>query len=170
MRLSNNLKVTFVTMFSCLALMLGLFSSTGIASAHSAHTLNSQTSSSQGADQRIGGCRLLITERVIFVHSHPWWNNGWDNGWDNGWNNSWDNGWNNGWNNSWNNRWNNGFQPEQDFQFSENTNGFDFNHGDFSNFNRFDENRFGGFFVVKVTEIRTCYGFRDNRFFQFDEN
>src|SRR2546428_5150729 len=88
MRLSNNLKVTFVTMFSCLALMLGLFSSTGIASAHSAHTLNSQTSSSQSAEQGRGGCRLLIIEKVIFVHSHPWWNNGWNNSLNNGWDNS----------------------------------------------------------------------------------
>ena len=158
MRLSNNLKVTFVTMFSCLALMLGLFSSTGIASAHSAHTLNSQTSASQSAEQRGNRCRLLVIEKVVFVPRHHWWNNGWNNNWDNGWNNSWNNG------------WNNEFQPDQNFQFSEDTNGFDFNHGDFSNFNRFDENRFGGFFVVKVTEIRTCHGFRDNRFFQFDEN
>ena len=146
MRLSNNLKVTFVTMFSCLALMLGLFSSTGIASAHSAHTLNSQTSTSQSAEQWGNRCRLLVIEKVVFVPRHTWWNN------------------------SWNNNWNNGFQPDQNFQFSEDTNGFDFNHDNLDNFNRFDENRFGGFFVVKVTEIRTCHGFRDNRFFQFDEN
>ena len=166
MRLSNNLKVTFVTMFSCLALMLGLFSSTGIASAHSAHTLNSQTSASQSAEQRGNRCRLLVIEKVVFVPRHTWWNNNWNNDWNNQGNDSWNNSWNNGWNNNWNN----GFQPDQNLQFSEDTNGFDFNHGDFSNFNRFDENRFGGFFVVKVTEIRTCHGFRDNRFFQFDEN
>ena|SRR2546422_732842 len=162
MRLSNNLKVTFVTMFSCLALMLGLFSSTGIASAHSAHTLNSQTSASQSAEQWRNRCRLLIIEKVVFVPRHTWWNNNW--------NNQGNDSWNNGWNNNWNNSWNNGFQPDQNLQFSEDTNGFDFNHDNLDNFNRFDENRFGGFFIVKVTEIRTCHGFRDNRFFQFDEN
>ncbi len=166
MRLSNSLKVTFVTMFSCLALMLGLFSSTGIASAHSAHTLNSQTSASQSAEQWRNRCRLLIIEKVVFVPRHTWWNNNWNNDWNNQGNDSWNNSWNNGWNNNWNN----GFQPDQNLQFSEDTNGFDFNHDNLDNFNRFDENRFGGFFIVKVTEIRTCHGFRDNRFFQFDEN
>src|SRR5260370_32365723 len=134
MRLTNRLKVTFVTMVSCLALMLGLFSSTGIASAHSAHTLNSQTSASQSAEQWRNRCRLLIIEKVVFVPRHTWWNNNWNNDWNNQGNDSWNNSWNNGWNNNWNN----GFQPDQNLQFSEDTNGFDFNHDNLDNFNRFD--------------------------------
>lgn len=159
MRLTNSLKVTFVTIFSCLAIMLGLFASTGIASAHSATTLQSQTSASQSAEQWWSPrCRVFTTENVVFVPTHHWWNNSWNDRWNNGWNNGLDSG------------WNNGFLPDQTFQFSENTSNFDFNHGDFSNFNREDENRFGGFFIVKVTETRICHGFHDNRFFQFDEN
>src|SRR5712692_8665307 len=150
MRISNSLKVTLVTIFSCLAIMLGLFSSTGIASAHSATALQSQTSASQSAEQwRARRCQVFFVERVVFVPTHHWWNNGSNNGWNNGSNDGWVNGLDNG--------WNNGFLPDQTFQFSENTNNFDFNHGDFSNFNRVDENRFGGFFIVKVTEIRICH-------------
>ena len=41
MRLSVGMKVGLVSLFSCLALLLGLLSSTGIASAHTANTLES---------------------------------------------------------------------------------------------------------------------------------
>ena len=47
--LSTQFKVGLVTIFSCLALLLGLFASTGVASAHSyqaAHTQTSQVSAS----------------------------------------------------------------------------------------------------------------------------
>ena len=42
MRLSLSMKVGLVSLFSCLALLLGLFSSTGMASAHTAQTPHSQ--------------------------------------------------------------------------------------------------------------------------------
>ncbi len=41
MRLSFSMKVGLVSLFSCLALLLGLLSSTGVASAHTATTLQS---------------------------------------------------------------------------------------------------------------------------------
>ncbi len=41
MRLSLSMKVGLVSLFSCLALLLGLLSSTGVASAHTATTLHS---------------------------------------------------------------------------------------------------------------------------------
>ena len=44
--MSTRLKVGFVSVLSCLALMLGLFASTGIASAHSAQATQSQMSAS----------------------------------------------------------------------------------------------------------------------------
>src|SRR6266446_2630961 len=44
--MSTRLKVGFVSVLSCLALMLGLFASTGIASAHSAQATDSQVSAS----------------------------------------------------------------------------------------------------------------------------
>ena len=41
MRMSLSMKVGLVSLFSCLALLLGLLSSTGVASAHTATTLQS---------------------------------------------------------------------------------------------------------------------------------
>ena len=56
MRLSLGMKVGLVSLFSCLALWLGLLSPTGIASAHTATTLQSAHISSiaLAADQRRG--------------------------------------------------------------------------------------------------------------------
>ena len=50
--LPMRLKVGFVGVLSCLALMLGLFSSTGVASAHGTQALQSQTSASTLANDR----------------------------------------------------------------------------------------------------------------------
>jgi hypothetical protein len=150
MRLTNSLKVTFVTIFSCLAIMLGLFASTGIASAHSATALQSQTSASQSADQWRERCQRVFIVRKVFVR------NWWDNPWNNGWRNGWDNGWNNSWNNG----------QERDFQFSDTGSNLFFNPDQFGFFNRGDE--FGGHFVFKVTEVLICRGHREHRFFQFD--
>jgi len=58
--LSTRLKVGFVGLFSCLALFLGLFASTGIASAHSTRAQHSQASVSVSADDR---CRRIIVRR-----------------------------------------------------------------------------------------------------------
>ncbi len=50
MRLSVGMKVGLVSLFSCLALLLGLFSSTGIASAHTANTQSVHVSANALAD------------------------------------------------------------------------------------------------------------------------
>jgi len=44
--MSTRIKVGFVGFLSCLALMLGMFTSTGVASAHSTQAAHSQTSAS----------------------------------------------------------------------------------------------------------------------------
>jgi hypothetical protein len=56
MRLSLSMKVGLVSLFSCLALLLGLLSSTGLASAHTATTLQSARISAMvlADDQRRG--------------------------------------------------------------------------------------------------------------------
>src|SRR6266849_2055847 len=68
--LSKHLKVGLVTLFSCLALMLGLLSSTGIASAHSTQALQSQASASTlAADNQ---CRTFLVRTRVFT---PFFNN-----------------------------------------------------------------------------------------------
>src|SRR6266849_3203030 len=68
--LSTHLKVGLVTLFSCLALMLGLLSSTGIASAHSTQALQSQASASTlAADNQ---CRTFLVRTRVFT---PFFNN-----------------------------------------------------------------------------------------------
>ncbi len=65
--LPMRLKVGFVGVLSCLALMLGLFSSTGIASAHSTQALQSQTSASTLAEDRGRvRCRTFTTVNARF--------------------------------------------------------------------------------------------------------
>ncbi len=65
--LPMRLKVGFVGVLSCLALMLGLFSSTGVASAHSTQALQSQTSASTLAEDRgLAGCRTFTTVNSRF--------------------------------------------------------------------------------------------------------
>ncbi len=58
MRLSVGMKVGLVSLFSCLALLLGLLSSTGIASAHTANTLQSVRVSANALadDSPTNGC------------------------------------------------------------------------------------------------------------------
>jgi hypothetical protein len=68
MRLSLSMKVGLVSLFSCLALLLGLFSSTGMASAHTANTLQSvHISSSTLADPKRRG---NFGHEGIFDRSH----------------------------------------------------------------------------------------------------
>ena len=56
MRLSLTMKVGLVSLFSCLALLLGLFSSTALASVHTANTLQSAHISAMAlADDRRRG-------------------------------------------------------------------------------------------------------------------
>src|SRR2546425_7160502 len=82
MLVSTSLKVTFVTVFSCLALLLGLFTSAGIASAHSTHVLHSQTSTSQSAEQLRRSSRIFIVDRTFndFGFNDFGFNDGFDNG------------------------------------------------------------------------------------------
>ncbi|SRR6266436_7111016 len=64
MRLSFGMKVGLVSLFSCLALLLGLLSSTGLASAHTASTLQSaHISSAALAD---AGCPAGAASTVTF--------------------------------------------------------------------------------------------------------
>ncbi len=64
MRLSFSMKVGLVSLFSCLALLLGLLSSTGMASAHTANTLQSaHISSAALADE---GCHGSAASTVTF--------------------------------------------------------------------------------------------------------
>src|SRR5262249_43688347 len=63
--LSTHLKVGLVTLFSCLALMLGLFSSSGIASAHSTQALQSQVSASTLAANN--QCRTFLVRTPVFT-------------------------------------------------------------------------------------------------------
>src|SRR3989442_10089527 len=72
--LSTHLKVGLVTLFSCLALMLGLFSSTGIASAHSTQALQSQASASTLAADN---CRTFLVRTRVFT---PFFNNSFGGG------------------------------------------------------------------------------------------
>ena len=58
--LPTHLKVGLVTLFSCLVLMLGLFSSTGIASAHSTQALQSQTSQANTSTLADDRCRFIV--------------------------------------------------------------------------------------------------------------
>src|SRR2546428_11253674 len=61
------LKVGCVGVLSCLALMLGLFSSTGVASAHSTQALQSQASASTLAnDRNQAQCRTFYTVNQRF--------------------------------------------------------------------------------------------------------
>ncbi len=65
--LPMRLKVGFVGVLSCLALMLGLFSSTGVASAHSTQALQSQASASTLANDRDQAqCRTYTTVNSRF--------------------------------------------------------------------------------------------------------
>ena len=67
MRLSPGLKVGIVSVFSCLALFLSLFASTGMASAHSTQMLQNQTSASMNVnDLSQARCRTFISRRVKF--------------------------------------------------------------------------------------------------------
>src|SRR5579864_695152 len=64
---SMRLKVVFATVFSCLALVLGQFSSTGVASAHSTQALQSQASASTLAEDRGRvRCRTFTTVNQRF--------------------------------------------------------------------------------------------------------
>ncbi len=66
---SMRLKVVFATVFSCLALVLCQFSSTGVASAHSTQALRSQTSASALAEDRgLVQCRTYTqpVEKPVF--------------------------------------------------------------------------------------------------------
>src|SRR5579864_4130877 len=82
---SKRLKLTFATILSCLVLMLGLFATTGVASAHTSNAAQSKASTSQSAadHHRDRNCRVLVIEQVIFVpFQNEWWNNDWNNwGW-----------------------------------------------------------------------------------------
>src|SRR6266566_5453329 len=70
--LSTHLKVGLVTLFSCLALLLGLLSSTGIASAHSTQALQSQASQASAsatlADDR---CRTIVVRSFENFGENP---------------------------------------------------------------------------------------------------
>ena len=57
------LRVGFVTVLSCLALLLGLFASSGAVSAHSAQVLHTQTSVSVSTDNR---CFRVFEHRFRF--------------------------------------------------------------------------------------------------------
>src|SRR5215472_7210577 len=67
--MSPRLKMAVVGILSCLTLMLGLFTSTGIASAHSTSALQSQSSASAVAkDNRDRRCVTFIIRRQRFRH------------------------------------------------------------------------------------------------------
>jgi len=57
--MSTRLKVGFVGFLSCLALMLGMFASTGVASAYSTQAVHSQTSASTLVNDR-GRCKTFF--------------------------------------------------------------------------------------------------------------
>jgi hypothetical protein len=57
--MSTRLKVGFVGFLSCLALMLGMFTSTGVASAYSTQAVHTQTSTSTLVNDR-GRCRTFF--------------------------------------------------------------------------------------------------------------
>jgi hypothetical protein len=138
---SKSLKVTFITIFASLALLLGMFASTGIASAHTASAQQSKTSASQAVDAgRNRHCRLFIRERVVFVPETPFFFNPWFN-----------NGFNTFGNNWWQNR-------NENFSFWRGNNDFDFNQWDFTNFGGFDQFHNQGRFIIIVTETRICNG------------
>ncbi len=129
---SKRLKIAFATLFTSLTLMLSLFASTGIASAHTANAAQSKASTSQSAEQnRDRDCKLIIREHVTFVPLQVvWWNRDW---------------------NSWGQRF-----ADQDRDFTVNSSNLDTNQGHFTNFDRRDRNHFFGFFIVRVTEILKC--------------
>jgi hypothetical protein len=150
---SKSLKVGFISLFASLALLLAMFTSTGIASAH--------TTSSQSVDGHHRHCRLLILETVTFVPFNNFGFNTWNP------NNQWNNGWNN--NNPW------GFQQNQNMSFWQNNNWdnnqWDNNQWDFDHFNGFGQNNINGFFIVRVTEIRVCNGHHNGQHsFEFRED
>ncbi len=64
MRLSFSMKVGLVSLFSCLALLLGLLSSTGMASAHTANTLQSTHISSVALADK--GCQTGVASTTTF--------------------------------------------------------------------------------------------------------
>jgi hypothetical protein len=144
---SKGLKLTFATILSSMVLMLGLLGTTGVASAHTASAAQSKASTSQSTDQwhRDRNCRVIIIEQVIFVpFQNEWWNPEWDMwGWE---------------------------QANQNFSWTaNNTSGFDTNQWDFNNFNH-DDDQFGGFFIIKVTEIIICHGHHHgSHHFEFEE-
>jgi hypothetical protein len=75
--MSTRLKVGFVTVLSCLTLLLGLFATTGIASAHSTQALQSQTTQASASS-------TLADDRCerFWVWDQGWGGNGrGDNGW-----------------------------------------------------------------------------------------
>jgi hypothetical protein len=154
MRLTTSIKLTFVTIFTCLGLILGIFASTGVASAHSTTALQNKASTSQSdALGRNRHCRIRVIETVVFVPFNNQWNN-------------W--GMNNGWNNQWNN---NQWQQNQNMSFWQNNSNFDSNQGDFENFSGFGQRNVNGFFIVKVTEIKFCNGHHSGqRNFEFQDN
>ena len=131
---SKSLKIAFATLFTSLTLMLSLLTTTGIASAHSANAAQSKASTSQSAEQRKKDrdCRLIIRQHVTFVPFRNLW-------WDNQWNN-----------------WGRQF-ANQDRNFTVNASDFDTNQWHFNNFDRRDRVHFGGFFIVRVTEILKCH-------------
>ena len=75
--LSTQFKVGLVTIFSCLALLLGLFASTGVASAHSSQAAHTQTSQVSTSTEDQQWCRRFWVQ--------DWgWNGGGGGNW--GWN------------------------------------------------------------------------------------
>src|SRR5713101_8381729 len=77
--LSTHLKVGLVTLFSCLALMLGLLASTGVASAHSTQALQTQTSQTSVSTLADDRCRIIRVRR--FENFSPFgFNNEFGNG------------------------------------------------------------------------------------------
>src|SRR5215467_16138829 len=152
---SKSLKMGFVALFSCLALMLGMFASTGIASAHSANAAQSKTSTSQTSlnwrrrhHHHDFVCVKVTFVKVVFVPVHQNW---WDSQTLNDWN-------------SWG-QW----DTQQNLSWSQNSAFFDTNPWDFNNFNMNEENHFQGFFIVIVTEKIFCGGqFERETSFSFD--
>jgi len=62
---SMRLKVALVTALSCLVLLLGLFGTAGVASAHSVQAAHTTTTASVSKDDR--RCRFIVVRRIRFV-------------------------------------------------------------------------------------------------------
>jgi hypothetical protein len=126
---SKSLKVTFVTIIASFALLLGMFASTGIASAHT----NGQATDA-GKSRH---CKLLISEQVEFVPTFYTYNPFFYNGYIG--------------NNWWQNR-------NQHYTFWNNNSNFDYNMWDFTNFGGFYQFQNQGHFILVVTQTRVCNG------------